>query len=284
MSLGPGARVGVWPSALAGVVAAGVLLAGCSGTSEASSDAAWSSPPSAAASSSADSPSLGAGQGELTVLAGASLKATFTALGMMFQADHPGTSVRFNFGGSADLVSQLEQGAPGDVLATADTATMARAAADGLLTGSARPFARNSMMIAVPLGNPARISAFADLAKPGVEVVVCAAQVPCGAAAKRVETNTGVTLSPVSQEGSVTDVLGKVASGEADAGVVYVTDVKGSGSVAGVAIASNVNATNTYPIAILAGGNNRTLAGRFRDFVLDEKGQEVLADAGFGAP
>lgn len=283
MSRGTGSWVRIRPSALAGMVAAGVLLAGC-GRAPSASDAESSSASDADRSTSV-SASTGDGRGELTVMAAASLKATFTRLGTIFESEHPGTSVRLSFGGSSDLVAQLQQGAPGDVLATADTATMARAADDGLLLGRARPFATNSMTMAVPPGNPARIATFADLAEPGVDVVVCAAQVPCGAATRRVEENSGVALSPVSEESSVTDVLGKVASGEADAGVVYVTDVKGSGgTVESVAIAADVNATNTYPIAALAAGTEQVLAGQFRDFVLAEKGQEVLSDAGFGEP
>jgi molybdate transport system substrate-binding protein len=219
------------------------------------------------------------------VLAAASLKTAFTELGALFRTANPGASVRFSFAGSSDLVAQLQQGAPGDVLATADTATMDRAAADDLLAGAAQPFATNTMMIAVPPGNPAKITAFADLAGEAVIVVVCAPQVPCGAATEQVEANTGVALSPVSEEGSVTDVLGKVSSGQADAGVVYVTDVTAAGeAVQGVAIPADANATSTYPVAVLAGSRDQALAGRFRDLVLSAHGQQVLADAGFGAP
>lgn len=225
------------------------------------------------------------GQGELTVLAAASLQTTFTELGERFEAAYPGTTVSFSFGGSSGLVAQLQQGAPGDVLATADTANMDRAATDDLLVGAAAPFATNTMMIAVAAGNPAGITGFADLAEEGVSVVVCAPQVPCGAATDEVEANTGVALTPVSEEGSVTDVLGKVTSGQADAGVVYVTDVTAAGdAVLGVAIPAGVNATNTYPIAVLAGGTDQALARQFLDLVLGAQGQQVLAGAGFGAP
>jgi molybdate transport system substrate-binding protein len=228
--------------------------------------------------------SAGAG-GELTVLAAASLQSPFTRLGEVFEATFPGTTVTFGFAGSSDLVAQLQQGAPGDVLATADTATMGRAAADGLLSGAAQPFATNTMVIAVPAGNPAGIGAFADLAAPDVAVVVCAPQVPCGAATAQVEASTGVTLSPVSEEGSVTDVLGKVSTGQADAGVVYVTDVAAAGdAVEGIGIPPDANTTNSYPIAVLAASGAPELAGRFRDLVLGAQGREVLADAGFGAP
>ncbi len=217
----------------AALLAAGAVLAGCS--SAWSGDAAAPTSPRGSAS----------GQGELTVLAAASLKTAFTELGALFR----------------------------------------RAAADDLLAGAAQPFATNTMMIAVPPGNPAKITAFADLAGEAVIVVVCAPQVPCGAATEQVEANTGVALSPVSEEGSVTDVLGKVSSGQADAGVVYVTDVTAAGeAVQGVAIPADANATSTYPVAVLAGSRDQALAGRFRDLVLSAHGQQVLADAGFGAP
>ena len=256
------ARSGSLRGPVAAAVAA-ALLAGCSTGTAADPD----SPP-----------------GELTVFAAASLKATFTELADAFEAAHPGTTVQLGFGGSSDLVAQLQQGAVADVLATADMATMDRAASDGLLAGAPQPFATNTMVIAVPPGNPAGIAAFADLAREGVAVVVCAPQVPCGAATEQVEASAGVTLSPVSEEGSVTDVLGKVTSGQAEAGVVYVTDVAAAGdAVEGVAIPIAVNATNSYPIAALAGSDDQALAQQFLELVLGEQGQGVLADAGFGA-
>ena len=229
---------------------------------------------------SADSPTA-----EITVFAAASLQKTFTQLGQQFEAANPGTAVVFNFGGSSDLVAQLQQGAPGDLFASADAATMDKAVDDALITGEPTVFATNSMVIAVPPGNPAGIDSFAALAAPDVNVVVCAPQVPCGAATQTIEENTGVTLSPVSEENSVTDVLGKVTSGEADAGIVYVTDVKGAGdAVEGIEIPTAVNATNRYPIGVLAGSGSPDLAEEFEDFVLGPQGQQVLADAGFGGP
>ena len=270
-AVGGGLGVQALRSALAAAVLGGALLAGC-GTG------------GSAGQGGGATGSTGT-SGELTVLAAASLKGAFTELGRQFEATHPGTAVVFSFGGSSDLVAQLQQGAPGDVLATADTATMDRAAADGLLAGAAQPFATNTMMIAVPPGNPAGITTFADLATEGVTVVVCAPQVPCGAATKKIEASTGATLSPASEENSVTDVLGKITSGQADAGVVYTTDVAAAGdAVEGVAIPGEVNAVNGYPIAVLAGSQEQVLAGEFRDLVLGAQGREVLADAGFGAP
>lgn len=227
----------------------------------------------------------GSGARVLTVFAAASLKAPFTALAQSFEASHPGTKVTLSFAGSSDLATQLSQGAPADVFASADPANMAKVTGAGLADGSPRNFASNTLTIAVPPANPAGITSFADLARPGTRVVVCAPQVPCGAAAVAVEGKTGVRLAPVSEESAVTDVLGKVASGEADAGLVYVTDVLGAaGKVKGVPFPEAASAVNTYPIAALRGGREKNLAQAFLDEVTGAEGQKVLADAGFGRP
>lgn len=227
-----------------------------------------------------------AGEGKtLTVFAAASLKAPFTTLARSFEASHPGTKVTLSFAGSSDLATQLGQGAPADVFASADPANMAKVNGAGLAEGSPRNFASNTLTIAVPPANPAGITSFADLAKTDTRVVVCAPQVPCGAAAVAVEGKTGVRLAPVSEESSVTDVLGKVTSGEADAGLVYVTDVKGAaGKVKGVPFPESAAAVNTYPITALRDSRNKDLAGAFLDEVTGAEGQKVLADAGFGRP
>ena len=221
----------------------------------------------------------------LTVFAAASLKGTFTTIGQQFETAHPGTKVAFSFAGSSDLVTQLQQGAPADVFASADTANMAKATGDDLVAGSPVNFATNTLTIAVPPDNPAQVTSFADLTKPGVKVVVCAAQVPCGAAAAKIEKATNTDLKPVSEENAVTDVLGKVESGEADAGLVYVTDVKGAGDkVKGIAFEESRQAVNTYPIATLTASKNGELAGQFVQLVTGSAGQQVLADAGFAKP
>lgn len=223
--------------------------------------------------------------GTLTVFAAASLKSTFTAIGQQFEAAHAGTKVTFNFAGSADLVTQLQQGAPADVFASADTKNMDKATAAKLVTGTPATFASNTLEIAVPPDNPAGITSFSDLSKPGVKLVVCAPEVPCGAAAQKIETATKVTLKPVSEESAVTDVLNKVQTGEADAGLVYVTDVKGAaGKVKGVTFPESKEAVNVYPIAALASSKNAELAGEFTALVTGAAGQQVLADAGFAQP
>ncbi len=248
---------------LAAVVGAG-LLAGC----ESGYDAAATNPSGAPAAPVT-----------VTVFAAASLKATFTTLGATFEAENPGTDVVFNFAGSSDLVTQLTGGAPADVLATADTNTMTKAVDAGLVTATPVDFATNTLTIVTPPDNPAGITGFADLAKDGVSEVICAPQVPCGAATKKIEDATGVTLSPVSEEQSVTDVLTKVESGEADAGLVYVTDATNAGDkVAAVPFPESAGAVNTYPITVLT---DTARAQAFVDLVTGAEGQAVLRAAGF---
>jgi len=221
----------------------------------------------------------------LTVFAAASLRQSFTEIGSQFETDNPGVSVEFSFAGSSDLVTQLTQGASADVFASADTRNMDRAAQAGLLEGAPVTFASNTLTIAVASGNPAHITSFRDLAREGLNVVVCAPQVPCGAATETIEKSTGVQLNPVSEESSVTDVLNKVSSGQADAGLVYVTDVAGAdGKVAAVDFPEAADAVNSYPIATLKDTENADLAGTFVAYVTGEVGRRVLSGAGFSTP
>ena len=221
----------------------------------------------------------------LTVFAAASLKGTFTEIGKKFEAENDGVTVRFNFAGSSDLVAQIQQGAPADVFASADTNNMDKAITAGLLDGASQDFATNTLEIATPPDNPAKVNSLDDLDKTGIKVVLCAAEVPCGSAAQKVEDASGVDIQPVSEEQSVTDVLGKVISGEADAGLVYVTDVKAAGDkVNGVTFPESAKAVNTYPIAALKGSQHDVLAKMFADFVAGPEGQAVLSTAGFAAP
>lgn len=222
---------------------------------------------------------------KIVVFAAASLKQTFTDIGERFKADNPGSSVEFSFAGSSDLATQLTQGAKADVFASADTKNMDKAAQAGLLAGDPVKFASNTLTIAVAPGNPKKIGSFKDLTQQGLNVVVCAPQVPCGTATQKVEQATGVTLSPVSEESSVTDVLNKVTSGQADAGLVYVTDAKGAGNkVAAVPFPEAAGAVNTYPIATLKDSQNPQLARKFVELVTSEVGQKVLSAAGFTRP
>lgn len=221
----------------------------------------------------------------LTVYAAASLTSTFTEMGKKFEAEHKGVKVKFSFAGSSDLVAQIQQGAPADVFGSADTKNMDKATKDKLVDGEPVNFATNTLEIAVPPDNPAGVASLQDLAKPGTKVVLCAAEVPCGAAAQKVEDSSGVRIKPVSEEQSVTDVLNKVTSGEADAGLVYVTDVKAAvDKVKGITFPESSSAVNTYPIGALADSKNKDLAKDFVDLVTGDAGQQILADAGFAKP
>ncbi|MWB97521.1 molybdate ABC transporter substrate-binding protein [Agromyces seonyuensis] len=258
------------------VLAAALTLAGCASS-------AGDDPADGTTGTATTGPEL---TGDLTVYAAASLTAVFEELGDRFEAANPGVEIAFSFGGSSGLVTQLQEGAIAGVFASADEANMGKLVDAGLVeTEAPRIFATNVLEIATPPDNPAGIAAFADLAAPGARVVVCAEQVPCGAATAKVETATGVALSPVSEEQSVTDVLAKVASGDADAGLVYATDVQGAGgSVLGVPFDESAEAVNRYPIAALADAPDADLAAAWVAFVLGPDGQEALAAAGFGAP
>ncbi|MFD1715822.1 molybdate ABC transporter substrate-binding protein [Amnibacterium flavum] len=260
-------------SALAVIGAALVTLTGCS--------APASTEETPAASPTASESTL---SGTVTVFAAASLTDVFGQIADEFMAANPGTDIAFSFGGSSDLVSQLIEGAPADVFASADQNNMAKAVEGGVIAGEPELFASNTLSIVVPAGNPAGVEDFADLAGEGVRVVVCAPQVPCGAATEKVEAETGVALAPVSEEQSVTDVLAKVSSGEADAGLVYVTDVKRAGdAVEGIAFDASAAAVNLYPIAVTRGAADPETAAAFVAFVLGDTGQRLLAAAGFGA-
>jgi molybdate transport system substrate-binding protein len=226
----------------------------------------------------------GAAPRTLTVSAAASLTQSFGELGKQFEAANPGVTVRFSFGGSPDLAQQIVNGAPVDVFAAASDATMKTVTDAGDATGATR-FATNYLQIATAPGNPKGITSFAELTKPGLKVVTCAPKVPCGAAEQKVEKATGIKLSPVSQESDVTSVLTKVESGVADAGLVYVTDVKGAGDkVDGVSFPEAANAVTNYPIGVVKGAPQPALATAFVALVTGPEGRKVLAAAGFGAP
>lgn len=231
----------------------------------------------------------------LTVFAAASLTETFTELGERFEQAHPGTEVRFSFAGSSDLATQLIEGAPADVFASANSEQLARVADAGLVDGEPAVFAANVLQLAVPPGNPAGIDGLADLDADAsgeqLDLVVCAPQVPCGDAAVRVAQVAGVELAPVSEEPSVASVLDKVRTGQADAGLVYVTDVAAAeGEVDGIDVPEAAGVVNEYPIAALAAGDDEpqseagSPADDFVAFVLGPEGQAVLRAAGFLAP
>ena len=259
-------------SASAAVLGA-LLVAGCSssgGTADSASPAG-----------SSGSTSL---SGSITVFAAASLTGAFTTLGEQFQAAHPGTKVTFNFGGSSTLATQITQGAPADVFASASPTNMATVVSGGA-ADSPTNFVSNSGEIAVAKGNPGGISSLADLGRSGVTVAVCQAQVPCGQLATTIFGKAGVTVKPVTEEADVRSTLAKVTSGAVDAGIVYVTDVEAAGdAVEGIEIPADQNASTEYPIATLKDSKNPTLAAAFTAYVLSADGEKVLTAAGFAAP
>ncbi|GAA1246117.1 molybdate ABC transporter substrate-binding protein [Oryzihumus leptocrescens] len=258
-------------SVLTGLAAGAVLALAACGTSGSSS----------ATTAQGSSSSVG---GTVTVFAAASLKEAFTNLGTRFEEQHPGTHVVFSFGPSSGLAQQVTQGAPADVFASASTKNMDQVVQAGAAT-TPTPFASNQMEIAVPPDNPAHVAGVKDLARSGVKVALCQAQVPCGATAAKVFDNAGVTVTPVTEEVDVKSVLAKVSLGEVDAGVVYVTDVRAAGSkVKGILIPAAVNASTSYPIATLVKAPNPAGAKAFTDLVLSAAGQQVLAADGFAKP
>ena len=224
-------------------------------------------------------------EGSINVFAASSLTQAFTALGEQFERDHPGTMVvdNFNFAASSDLLAQIEEGAPADVFASADESNMTKIVEAGSAAGTPVVFARNRLAIAVEPGNPLGIESLADLASSDVKVVLCAETVPCGRFAEEALRKARVAVTPVSREANVKDTLGKV--GEADAAIVYVTDVRSTGTVTGVEIPDAENVIATLPIVALEGSGNPELAAAWVDHVTSPEAQRVLIDQfGFLAP
>jgi molybdate transport system substrate-binding protein len=236
-------------------------------------------------------PPVGAGEptagatGDTLVFAAASLTEAFTEIGDAFMAGHPGATVRFNFASSSDLVTQITQGAEADVFASADEANMAKLTTAGGAAGEPRVFATNSLQIIVEPGNPKGISGLVDLAKPGVLYVTAGPEVPIGRYAAQVLEAAGVAPSPVSLEQNVKGIVTKVTLGEADAGIVYATDVLAAGSRAsGVDIPAGLNIVATYPVVVTRAGPNPGGGQAFVDSVLSGQGQTILARYGFSTP
>lgn len=245
-----------------------LLLAGCGDTSEGERDRSASGV-----------------SGSLTVFAAASLTDAFTELGERLADDHPDLDVQFNFAGSSALATQISQGAPADVFASADDQQMAVVTDAGLAAGDPAVFTANVLEIAVPAGNPAGITGLADFAREELTLAVCAPDVPCGAAAERVFEAAGITAVPDTLEEDVRAALTKVELGEVDAALVYASDVRSADdAVEGIDFPEAAGAVNEYPICVLTDAPNPDAAQAFVDLVLSEEGQQVLADAGFTAP
>lgn len=223
--------------------------------------------------------------GEVFVSAAASLSDAFADIEAELEAQSPGLDVRLNLAGSSLLAEQVLSGAPVDVFASADAAHMDRLAASGLISGEPRVFAANSMRIATPPGNPAGVSGLEALSDESLYIGLCDESAPCGRLAREVLAAAAVTASVDTFEPNVRSLLTKIALGELDAGIVYVTDVLAAdGEVTGVGIADDLNAHTAYPIATVASGPNPAGAGLFVDFVLSDRGRAILADHGFAAP
>ncbi len=221
----------------------------------------------------------------LTVLAAASLTESFDELAARFTAEHPDVRVRFDFQGSSTLAEQLKQGRQADVFASANTKNMDKVADTGALAANPETFAVNRLTLVVPQGNPAGIASLADLGAKGRTLVTCVPQVPCGTATEQVEQAAGVRLRPASEENDVKSVLRKVTAGEADAGIVYVSDARSArGQVQAVDIPESRQAVNTYPIAAMNSASDSELAAEFLSFVRGPVGRDVLAKHGFEAP
>ncbi|WP_174262550.1 molybdate ABC transporter substrate-binding protein [Actinoplanes sp. OR16] len=219
--------------------------------------------------------------GPITVFAAASLTESFTTLGKQFESSHPGATVTFNFGGSSALATQINQGAPADVFASAAPKNMQAVTEAGTPT----TFVRNQLVIAVGAGNPKGVTGLADLAKPDLKVALCAEAVPCGAAARTAVEAAAVKITPVTLEQDVKAALSKVKLGEVDAALVYRTDAKASAAdVDAIEFPESAKAINDYPIAVLTNAKNATGGRAFVDYVLSADGVKVLTAAGFQAP
>ena len=254
------------------VASAALVLAGCGSGRQASTTP----------TSGSEAPKV---TGDVTVFAAASLTETFTQLGKDFEAANPGTKVKFNFGGSSALAQQLNQGAPADVFASAAPANMKQVTDTKAITDAPKTFVKNKLAIAVPKGNPGKIAGLADFANAEKKIALCAEQVPCGAASKKVFELAKITPAPDTLEQDVKAVLTKVSLGEVDGALVYKTDVKAAGDkVEGIEFTESAQAVNDYPIASLAKAPNAATAKAFVDFVLSDKGRTVLSAAGFDSP
>ena len=254
-----------------------VSLAACGGSASNSSTGAASGAASASASSGE-----GKATGKVTVLAAASLQGAFEEIEKTVEKDNPGLDVTFDFQGSQDLVSSLAGGNSADVLATANNSTM-KTAAEQKLVGDQTEFATNVLTLIVPKGNPKKITGL-DSSLDGANLVICAPEVPCGEATQKLSSALGVTLNPASEEQKVTDVRGKVESGEADAGIVYTTDAAAAKDKADKIDIPDGGVVNHYPIAQTAKPENPAGAQVFIDAVTGKAGQEILAKHGFGKP
>jgi molybdate transport system substrate-binding protein len=263
-------------------VGAGLLVAALAACSSSSSTTAAAPGTTATATGATGTSAAAKLSGTLVVFAATSLTDAFNKIGAQFQQANPGVTVKFNYNGSSSLATQINQGAPADVFASASPKNMTTVTDEKMTSTTPKDFAANSGEIMVEAGNPKDVKSVANLANSSLKVVTCAPEVPCGALATAIFKNAAVTVKPVSQEENVGGVVTKVSLGEADAGIVYVTDVKANGGkTTGVAIPSNQNQVTDYPIAEIKGAPNATAAAAFIAYVLGSDGQQVLKSFGF---
>jgi molybdate transport system substrate-binding protein len=270
---------------VAAAAALGLLAASC-GSDGSSSDTTSAADTEAAATEApateAAAPTV---SGDITVFAAASLTDSFTKIGDAFTKANPDAKVTFSFDASSALVQQIAQGAPADVFASADQASMDRLTTAGLAGTAPAIFATNLLAIIVPKGNPKGITGVADLAKPDLKVVLCAPEVPCGKYATQILTSANVSVTPVSLAQNVKGVVTPVTAGEADAGIVYVTDVRAAGARAeAVDIPTSINVVASYPIATVKTSTKQDVDQAFMDYVLGDEGQAILKEDGFLPP
>jgi molybdate transport system substrate-binding protein len=265
----------------------GLVAAACGSGNSHRSAATTAAPATTDAPATAAAPATTAApvQGSITVFAAASLTQAFNQVGAAFTRANPAAKVTFSFDASSALVQQITNGAPADVFASADTTNMDKLTKAGLNGTPPVLFATNLLGIIVPPGNPKGITGVHDLTKPGLKVVLCAVQVPCGQYAKQILEMAGMSITPVSYEQNVKGVVTKVTAGEADAGIVYVTDIAAAGSKAsGVNIPNNMNVVADYPIASVKSFNNQAVDQAFIHFLLGPDGQAIMAKYGFLKP
>jgi molybdate transport system substrate-binding protein len=223
--------------------------------------------------------------GEITVFAAASLTESFNAIAKQFEKKYPDVDVKFDYDASSNLATQINQGAPADVFASADEDNLNKTLDAGTVTPPPLVFAKNRLEIAVEKGNPKKIKSLSDLQKSGLVVVLCADQVPCGKYAAESLSKAGVDITPASKEENAKATLSKVSIGEADASIVYVTDVKAAkGTTGGVRIPDKVNVAATYPMAVVKQSQNATAAKAWVQFVKSKDGQKTLRKFGFLPP
>jgi molybdate transport system substrate-binding protein len=220
--------------------------------------------------------------GTITVFAAASLTDAFEEAAEAFEEANPDVTVELNLAGSSALREQILAGAPADVFASANPSNMDQVAEAGEVEGDAEVLVHNSLQIVVAADNPGGVEGLEDFADDSLLIGLCAVEVPCGDFGRDVLANAGVTPAPDTEEPDVRSLLTKVASGDLDAGLVYVTDVESAGDdVEGIDIPDDVNEVADYPIASLAGAGEPEIAAAFVDYLLSDDGQAILTSHGF---